>query len=589
MADLESKEIPEVPEVQKEEGDSEDEGKSPALQQSSALSKSKKKKQKAKQKKQAQAAQAEEAKKAEVDARSALRGLTINSWLNQFAQRKVDLTWTPTHGRHAIAKADIAAGEIMCNSHPSACVVSTQYLELICHRCFKNADTLYVCSGCHFARFCSTQCLNAARATHHYECKTLSRFDELKLEGDTSPVRVMIRLLYLHHIEAIQNELGPRARKWTPEPGSTYQDSIDLVSHEEQFAPITLSELRDICDRVKLIMDPEAWIDSRTAVGLLLRIQCNAHWINDTFQHKRIGLGLFPAASYFNHSCEPNCVFTFQKDVMQFHALRDIRPGEPLCYSYTDLYTPRPIRQRRLAITYYFDCTCARCQQPMERSFDRFIAGFRCSEPNCGGLLQTWTADPQNKNAVVNCDKCNKEEKMSDLKDAEHLAQTVMERAYNTYSAAPSPIPAEDLQQVMNLCQQLVQPNPESSLVKLHPYHYVVFNANLLYQKTLMSSQQYQLVLEHGQTALEAMKAGFLDRHPEIADQYETLGDAYAALAKEQKAQAASLIASAHAAYQQCVDVRAICLGQQDRAYKEALKKLLHTAPPAPKKGKKNK
>ena len=29
-----------------------------------------------------------------------------------------------------------------------------------------------------------------------------------------------------------------------------------------------------------MIVDPEAWLDTKTAVALLLRIQCNAHWIS---------------------------------------------------------------------------------------------------------------------------------------------------------------------------------------------------------------------------------------------------------------------------------------------------------------------
>jgi hypothetical protein len=100
-----------------------------------------------------------------------------------------------------------------------------------------------------------------------------------------------------------------RARKWHVRPGSSYQDAIDLVSHAENVSPDTLAALHDVADQVKMLMNPAAWLDSHTAATLLLRAQCNAHYISDSADdaHK-IGLGLYAVASLCNHSCIPNCV-----------------------------------------------------------------------------------------------------------------------------------------------------------------------------------------------------------------------------------------------------------------------------------------
>ena len=109
-----------------------------------------------------------------------------------------------------------------------------------------------------------------------------------------------------------------RARKWHVKAGSSYQDAIDLVSHAENVSPATLSALHDVADQVKMLMNPAAWLDSHTAATLLLRAQCNAHYISDSADdaHK-IGLGLYAVASLCNHSCIPNCV-CFRNISLQF-------------------------------------------------------------------------------------------------------------------------------------------------------------------------------------------------------------------------------------------------------------------------------
>ncbi len=47
-------------------------------------------------------------------------------------------------------------------------------------------------------------------------------------------------------------------------------------------------------------LDPEAWISVDAALRMLLQIQVNAHHIVDASK-ARVGLGLYPAASFLNH------------------------------------------------------------------------------------------------------------------------------------------------------------------------------------------------------------------------------------------------------------------------------------------------
>jgi hypothetical protein len=119
------------------------------------------------------------------------------------AHSKVDLTWTEAKGRHVMAKSSVEAGSVLCQSTPCAAVISTTYSEFRCHRCFLPAETLYLCGGCKFARFCSPVCMTAARQLHHYECTTLARCDELHMAGDDTPIRLLIRLLYTQYMEVM--------------------------------------------------------------------------------------------------------------------------------------------------------------------------------------------------------------------------------------------------------------------------------------------------------------------------------------------------------------------------------------------------
>lgn len=47
-----------------------------------------------------------------------------------------------------------------------------------------------------------------------------------------------------------------------------------------------------------------------------------------------VGVAFCPTAVRFNHSCDPNVEFHFEKGTLFVTALRDIDEGEELCVSY---------------------------------------------------------------------------------------------------------------------------------------------------------------------------------------------------------------------------------------------------------------
>ncbi|DBA72574.1 TPA: hypothetical protein ACH3X2_010328 [Trebouxia sp. C0005] len=76
-----------------------------------------------------------------------------------------------------------------------------------------------------------------------------------------------------------------------------------------------------------------------------------------------VGREMYITASFFNHSCEPNCIkkrVHGHSGLASVTALRDIKAGEALTISYIDLELPRSARQLELKTSFFFDCKCVR-------------------------------------------------------------------------------------------------------------------------------------------------------------------------------------------------------------------------------------
>jgi len=131
----------------------------------------------------------------------------------------------------------------------------------------------------------------------------------------------------------------------------------------------SIREAEEILDEtVKIvfrgIMAQGATILPNEIKKLLKIIQYNAHYI--LFDRSPVALGLFPLTSMLNHSCDPNAAHYFVRQnntppELVFVAIRDIRVGEEVCYSYIPLYQSTASRNEQLNACYGFKCICRRC------------------------------------------------------------------------------------------------------------------------------------------------------------------------------------------------------------------------------------
>uniref|UniRef100_A0A7S1X866 SET domain-containing protein n=1 Tax=Tetraselmis chuii TaxID=63592 RepID=A0A7S1X866_9CHLO len=75
------------------------------------------------------------------------------------------------------------------------------------------------------------------------------------------------------------------------------------------------------------------------------------------------GRVLYISASFFNHSCRPNCANKASLTEAQVVAIVPICAGDELCLSYIDTDLPRSERRKQLNRMFFFDCDCPRCAE----------------------------------------------------------------------------------------------------------------------------------------------------------------------------------------------------------------------------------
>jgi hypothetical protein len=84
-----------------------------------------------------------------------------------------------------------------------------------------------------------------------------------------------------------------------------------------------------------------------------------------------LGFGIWPTASFFNHSCEPSVVKRRDGRAWVFTTARDVDEGEELCISYLGHREVKEwdvtSRQNRLKNSWDFECGCTRCIREIEQ------------------------------------------------------------------------------------------------------------------------------------------------------------------------------------------------------------------------------
>lgn len=138
-------------------------------------------------------------------------------------------------------------------------------------------------------------------------------------------------------------------------------------------------------------------------------MEVNALNINLGYDDRHEVSALFENACILEHSCLPNCYYTFdtqRQGKITMRAGRDIKKGEHLSIMYTHMLWGTQLREEHLLTNKYFVCKCERCLDRTEMGTN--ISALKCIGDigkDCGGTLL-----PKNPTDIATdwfCERCN--------------------------------------------------------------------------------------------------------------------------------------------------------------------------------------
>jgi hypothetical protein len=255
-------------------------------------------------------------------------------------------------GRYCVAARDIAAGTLLAASEPAAAALDAAHRSSRCHVCYSKVDELTECTGCNLFAACA-QCTLAEHTAA--ECRAM-----LELVDCSSSMLLAFRLAlrYLDERGDWSNGSSPIA---------ALQHNSDCFSAEQ------VAEYSAVARNLTSLLLVDMSGDTATAAvqQRVLQLVCvcalNAHAVMDPQEHTVIGQGVFPALSFFNHSCCPTAYFAasctpgrpLQAAV---RARQPLTAGAAATLSYIPLNAcPSSARQQQLRAHYGFDCSCEQC------------------------------------------------------------------------------------------------------------------------------------------------------------------------------------------------------------------------------------
>jgi hypothetical protein len=231
--------------------------------------------------------------------------------------------------------------------------------------------------------FCSQECMKIGRKRfHEFECKI-----ELNIESESDIFQMIHRMVFesvgmFENVEALKDfmetkNLQTQKTIFDFDLSTQNDDERDIIfllainsSLQRNSMPKELNELMERhCVFMMSIM--EANEEHKQFLSDFMKQQMEI-LITNTFglveNEKEIGSGIFPFASFFNHSCAPNVARITVDGQLIFIVLRPIEKNRQLfvCYRGDFLYSDLGDRQNELLRSYRFSCKCEACHKNYE-------------------------------------------------------------------------------------------------------------------------------------------------------------------------------------------------------------------------------
>ncbi|XP_022890240.1 SET and MYND domain-containing protein 4 isoform X4 [Olea europaea var. sylvestris] len=351
-------------------------------------------------------------------------------------QIKLHSVCTATKGRGMASLSDIPQATLIHKEDPYAAIILKQCRDTHCHFCFNElpADTV-PCTSCSVPLYCSVQC--QLQAGGYDLCNHLRRCEFP--ENLSDELEDYVRQVTSVGIFSSNNEHSAEHRhecqgvhwpavlpsdivlasrvmmRYTQQQGHCSVDFnihgiLDLCHNYGKLSPESKLELHiysiilsycleHICE-LKLLRS--AVIASQIVI-LLSQIRVNSmaivrmkipdlkgrldHDITSTVEQVRVGQAVYAVGSFFNHSCQPNVHAYFLSRTLYVRATEFVATGHELELSYGPQVGQCACkdRQQLLKDRYLFICQCSGCARL--NPSDLFISAYRCTKPNCYGVV----------------------------------------------------------------------------------------------------------------------------------------------------------------------------------------------------------
>ena len=280
------------------------------------------------------------------------------------------------------ATRDLPKGARLLRVAPLFAVPYAAELTRLCGGCFQPRGA--VCASCGSARLCSRCGAGAAGTLHGLECHALARLRDGE-EGLTlahSDLRLLLRALAVRSMRRVVDAGGDPAAIAAAEDGDVIVDDYDALEglmsgmdggDDGELPHYAVATIAEVAKQARFLLAASCRCSMDECVRTLGRLQLNGFEMTasepeegaeeaEGGRHRPVGVGVFPSASYTNHSCAPNCAQRFDAHgCIVVETARDVRVGEELTIPYVDVRLGRRERRERLRKNFAFDCACERC------------------------------------------------------------------------------------------------------------------------------------------------------------------------------------------------------------------------------------
>jgi len=275
--------------------------------------------------------------------------------------------------------------DIFSDIQPWIAIVVKDKQQTCCPGCFRPGhypDPDIECEECGLVTYCSWGC-RARDQLHVFECHVLRDNGTCP---DRDEVRVMIRALgKLSQTNNNKNaDLLSGGGDGDIVPGKKEKRRFShLLSHKHDFL-----KSKQKAENIRLLYDEtEEYLREKmptfdTFIEVLGRLYINGFEICDAHM-ETYGWGVYLGPSILDHSCQPNCVVSFNGNKLSVSAIGNVSSLEEARISYLNPKLPTKARQDKLYDSYFFNCLCQKCNHSHHKR-DRDSNNNKKSQNNHG-------------------------------------------------------------------------------------------------------------------------------------------------------------------------------------------------------------